>query len=167
MNRKYFLEGIGNIKRALNFHHSCDDFIVYCEIHRRQYIGGIPKKALGAALPACCEHLFEAEPFFTYSGTCFTTKIPVEETLASIFHSIQIWIQVHENRTPGFFYKMGRPGLFFVYFRSFQTNIITIFTTDQCEKCHVHPVYGAGIRTHDLRNVSLLIFFINHLLLCS
>ena len=24
------------------------------------------------------------------------------------------------------------------------------------KKCHVHPVYGAGIRTHDLRNVSLL-----------
>ena len=27
------------------------------------------------------------------------------------------------------------PGLFFVYFRSFQTNIITIFTTNICEKC--------------------------------
>ena len=30
---------------------------------------------------------------------------------------------------------MGQPGLFFVYFRSFQTNIITIFTTNKCEKC--------------------------------
>ena len=25
-----------------------------------------------------------------------------------------------------------------------------------CEKCCVHPVYGAGIQTHDLRNTSLL-----------
>ena len=30
---------------------------------------------------------------------------------------------------------MGQPGLFFVYFWSFQTNIITIFTTNICEKC--------------------------------
>ena len=55
-----------------------------------------------------------------------------------------------------FFLKnWANPGLFFVYFRSFQTNN-TIFTTNECEKCHVHPVSGAGIRTHDLWNVSLL-----------
>ena len=39
--------------------------------------------------------------------------------------------------------KWANPGLFVVYFRSFQTNN-TIFTTNQCEKCHVHPVYSAG-----------------------
>ena len=33
-----------------------------------------------------------------------------------------------------FFLKWANPGLFFVYFRSFQTNI-TIFTTIICEKC--------------------------------
>ena len=54
-----------------------------------------------------------------------------------------------------FLKKWANLGLFFVYFRSFQTNN-TIFTTNQCEKCHVHPVSGAGIRTHDLWNVSLL-----------
>ena len=53
------------------------------------------------------------------------------------------------------FFKWANTGLFFVYFRSFQTNN-TIFTTNQCEKCHGHPVYGARIRTHDLQNVSLL-----------
>ena len=43
---------------------------------------------------------------------------------------------------------------FFVYFRSFQTSN-TIFTTNQCEKgSNLHPVYGAGIRTHDLSNMS-------------
>ena len=30
--------------------------------------------------------------------------------------------------------KLGRPRPLFVYFWSFQTNSITIFTTDQCEK---------------------------------
>ena len=33
---------------------------------------------------------------------------------------------------------------------------LQIFTTNKWEKCHVHPVYGAGIRTHDLWNMSLL-----------
>ena len=33
-----------------------------------------------------------------------------------------------------FLKKWANPGLFFVYFRSFQTNI-TIFTTNICEKC--------------------------------
>ena len=33
---------------------------------------------------------------------------------------------------------------------------IQIFTKNQCEKCHVHPVYGAGIQTHDLLNMSRL-----------
>ena len=46
---------------------------------------------------------------------------------------------------------------FFVHFWSFQTNINTIFTTNQCEKCQLHPVYGARIRTHDLLIMSHLL----------
>ena len=53
-----------------------------------------------------------------------------------------------------FFKKWANPDLFFVYFQYFQTNIITIFTTNICEK-NVHPEYGAGIWTQDLQNVSL------------
>ena len=48
------------------------------------------------------------------------------------------------------------PIIFFGYFWSFQTNIITIFTTDNVKKFNIHPVYGARIRTHNLQNVSLL-----------
>ena len=34
------------------------------------------------------------------------------------------------------FFKNGPiPASFSVYFRSFQTNIVTIFTTNKCEKC--------------------------------
>ena len=36
----------------------------------------------------------------------------------------------------------------------FQTNINTIF--QQINVKNVHPVYGAGIRTHNLQNMSLL-----------
>ena len=52
-----------------------------------------------------------------------------------------------------FFYIGPTLASLFIYFRSFQTNI-TIFTTNICE--NVHPVYGAGIRAHDLWNMSLL-----------
>ena len=38
----------------------------------------------------------------------------------------------------------------------FKKKHITIFTTNKREKRHIHPVYGAGIRTHDLWNMSLL-----------
>ena len=34
----------------------------------------------------------------------------------------------------GFLKKWTNPGLIFVYFRSFQTNIATFFTTNRCEK---------------------------------
>ena len=49
-----------------------------------------------------------------------------------------------------FFFKDGpTPASSIVYFRSFQTNTIKIFTTNICEKY-------SGIRTHDLWNMSLL-----------
>ena len=52
---------------------------------------------------------------------------------------------------------MRQPRPFPVYLRSFQTNIFTIFLQQiNVKKCNVHPVYGAGIQTHDLRYVSLL-----------
>ena len=50
------------------------------------------------------------------------------------------------------FLKMGQPGLFFIYFRSFQTNNANFYI--KCMWKNVHPVYGTGIRTHDLRNMS-------------
>ena len=45
-----------------------------------------------------------------------------------------------------FFLKNGPTSASFIaYFRSFQTNIITIL-----QQIYVHPVYGAGIRTNNL-----------------
>jgi hypothetical protein len=46
-------------------------------------------KALGANTPTCCQSLFHSEPFFSHSGTCYTTKVPISENQASIFNSIQ------------------------------------------------------------------------------
>ena len=51
-----------------------------------------------------------------------------------------------------FLQESANPGLFFVYFRSFETNN-TIFTTMWK---NVHQISGAGIWTHDLSNMSRL-----------
>ena len=51
------------------------------------------------------------------------------------------------------FFKWANPGLFFVYFRSIQKNIITIL--QQIYAKNFQPVYSTGIQTHDPRNTSL------------
>ena len=51
------------------------------------------------------------------------------------------------------FFTWADPGLFFNLFCLFKH--ITNFTTNRYVK-NVHPVYSAGIRTHDLWNMSLL-----------
>ena len=53
------------------------------------------------------------------------------------------------------FLKIGPTPTSFSCFWSFQTNK-TFFTTIQCEKCHLYPVFGSRIRTHDLLNMSRL-----------
>ena len=53
-----------------------------------------------------------------------------------------------------FLKKWANPASFSFIFGLFQTNINTIL--QQINVKNVHPVYGTGIRTHDLLNMSLL-----------
>ena len=75
------------------------------------------------------------------------------QSLANFFERIiycaeMIW------STKCFFKKnLGQPGLLFVYFRSFQKHYN--FYNKYMWK-NVHPVYGAGIQTHNLRNCESL-----------
>ena len=54
------------------------------------------------------------------------------------------------------FFKWASPGLFYVYFRSFQTNI-AIFTTNICEKMSIQytvpgfepTTFGARVSSHN------------------
>ena len=55
------------------------------------------------------------------------------------------------------FYKWANPGLFFIYFRVFKLTLQIVQQIGMWKSAH--PVYGAGIRTHDLWNLSL---FNNH-----
>ena len=52
------------------------------------------------------------------------------------------------------FFKWANPGLFFIYFLTYQTNN-TILQQINVKKCpNVHPGNGAGIRTHNISNMS-------------
>ena len=51
---------------------------------------------------------------------------------------------------------MGHHGLFFVYFRPFQASKQKLQFLQYINAKNVHPIYAAGIRTHDLLNTSLL-----------
>ena len=60
----------------------------------------------------------------------------------------------HNKQLAILFKKWANPGLFLFIFGLFKQTL-QIFTTNKCEKI-THPVYGTGIRTHDLRSVILL-----------
>ena len=64
--------------------------------------------------------------FLPYVVSCFASM----QTLRS-------HLQVGIGKWCTSFYKWANPGLFFVYFRCFQTNIITIFTTNISEKMSI------------------------------
>ena len=56
-----------------------------------------------------------------------------------------------------FFLKNGPiPASFLFSFGLFKQTIQFFLQIINVKKCHVHPVYGTGIQTHNLRNVSLL-----------
>ena len=54
-----------------------------------------------------------------------------------------------------FFKKMDQPQPLFSLFSVFSTNN-DFYITKQCKKCLVHPVFSAGIQTHDLSIMSCL-----------
>ena len=53
-----------------------------------------------------------------------------------------------------FFTKTGQPGLFCIYFQPFSNKQYNFLQQIYVKKCpNVHPVYGAGIRTHNILNM--------------
>ena len=62
-------------------------------------------------------------------------------------------IYLHDRPNSNVFFKMGHPRSLFRLFSSIQTNVTIL---QQINVKNIHPVYGAGIRTHDLWNMSLL-----------
>ena len=69
---------------------SCEDIVNFCDIHSKFLFSNHSKDILKGK--TCCESYFNMEPRFTYSGTCYTTRQLVLETVPSIFSSITLWL---------------------------------------------------------------------------
>ena len=54
-----------------------------------------------------------------------------------------------------FIFKWANPGLFLIYYQSFSNKQYNFYNKSLWK--NVHPVYGAGIRTHDLSNMRHLL----------
>ena len=87
----------------------------------------------------CCSflallHILGAQKFLPDNSE--NSVVLYDWSIADVYLSITIRLSLKRltNYTP-YFKKWANPGLFFIYFWSFQTNIITIFTTNKCEKC--------------------------------
>ena len=63
----------------------------------------------------------------------------------SVSHFIYLWLSFLF-----FFFKWTVPGLFLIYFRLFKQH----YNLYKLNLKNVHPVYGAGIQTHDLLNIT-------------
>ena len=84
-------------------------------------------------------------------GECNIIENYSKDEYCKTFAVTDVYLKLHQ-----IFFKKNRPipASFSFIFGLFQT--IQCFTANQCEKCHVHPVYSAGIRTHDHQNMNLL-----------
>ena len=51
---------------------------------------------------SCCGFFFQEKPFFTYQGTCFTTKETVTEFYPASSASIRVWLYMNESASPEF-----------------------------------------------------------------
>ena len=69
---------------------SCEDIVNFCDIHSKFLFSNHSKDILKGK--TCCESYFNMEPRFTYTGTCYTTRQLVLETVPSIFSSITLWL---------------------------------------------------------------------------
>ena len=70
-----------------------------CEIHREFF----PSSSIHPGHPkSCCGYFFQTKPFFSYQGTCFTTKETVIETFPGSIASIRVWLSTNESASPEF-----------------------------------------------------------------
>lgn len=76
------------------FFSSCDDFIQFCEIHQTYYFASNSNET-------CCGTIFNTTPFFSPTGTCFTTQKEVIENLPFAFSSIKVWLNLHNDNATG------------------------------------------------------------------
>ena len=87
----------------------------------------------------------------------FLERIQSLNITSDLHMSIKFIVSLASAKRHVFFKKRwANPGLFLFIFGLFKQTI-QFLQQINVTKCHVHPVSGAGIRTQDVWNVSLLL----------
>jgi len=85
------------------FYRRCDDFVTLCEVHREFYLSSEDAKPE----EKCCGAIFNSTPFFSNTGTCFTTHAEIVETIPFSFSSIKVWLNMQTANSPGYIYCLN------------------------------------------------------------
>ena len=100
--------------------------------------------------------------FIEYSGHFFAKKIVMKNHHLLLLTELRRYLRRDlEINWVIWFFKWAIPGLSFVYFRSFSEKPPYNFCSKLMWK-NVHPVYGAGIWTHDPQITSLVPWPLDH-----
>ena len=75
------------------FVNRCDQFVGFCDIQGTFY---------SRKTNSCCGAIFDPDPFFAFTGTCFKMKASIYETIPYVFHSINVWLLLGNENTPKF-----------------------------------------------------------------
>ncbi len=80
----------------------CNEFVFFCELHRKFLITPTLDTSNGTGgFASCCDdNYFSNEPIFHNEGTCFTTSATIVETVPSTTSSLKIWLNGDERRGP-------------------------------------------------------------------
>ena len=68
---------------------SCDDFVTFCDVRGNRSMG-------------CCDTVFDPEPVFAFTGTCFKMKMPMYEKMPFVFSSVKVGLLLGNQFTPQF-----------------------------------------------------------------
>ena len=108
-------------------------------------------KLTGALL---AEKVLKTRTDFTEHDPSFTDRMEVGVVLATLPQSNKI-VVARGKHSPAFIKNGPTPASFSFIFGLFRQTI-QFLQQSNVIKCHVHPVYGTGIQTHDLSNLSCL-----------
>ena len=68
---------------------SCEQFVGYCDVRGNRTV-------------RCCDTVFDPDPIFAFTGTCFKMDMTSYETVPFVFRSINVWLKFRNEITPEF-----------------------------------------------------------------
>ena len=85
---------------------SCDSFILSCNIYGVTFANAIFNAHMGQNFPRCCGTIVDdANPIFTPSGMCYTTKAAIDGVLDNSAANIKFLMETGQQHLPSIFHS--------------------------------------------------------------